>query len=72
MPRMYHPNLEPPNNEIDVPDDEACVRVHAESGWKVRPEPKSSSPAHAPTVTYEPVTSDESAEPKRRGKSTTD
>jgi len=67
MPRMYHPNLEPPHNEVDVPDDDACVRVHAESGWKVAPEPEASSPAHAPTVTYAPVEPDEPAEPKRRG-----
>jgi hypothetical protein len=56
MPRMYHPNLTPPNNEIDVPDDEGCVRVHTESGWELAPEPTSSSPALAPEpVTYAPV-----------------
>lgn len=55
MPRMYHPDLEPPHNTTDVPDDEGSIRVHAESGWKVEPEPAASSPAHAPTVTYEPV-----------------
>jgi hypothetical protein len=72
MPRMYHPDLTPPHNECDVPDDDACVRVHAEAGWKVAPEPTAASPAHAPTVTYEPVKPAESAEPKRRGsKSTT-
>jgi len=69
---MYHPDLTPPHNECDVPDDEACVRVHTESGWKVAPEPTSSSPALAPEpVTYEPVKPEEPAEPKRRGAKTT-
>ena len=69
MPRMYHPTLPTGANEIDVPDDDACIRVHTESGWELAPEPTSTSPAFAPTVVYGPVTDDA---PKRRSKPTTD
>jgi hypothetical protein len=66
MPRLYHPDVK--DSEHDHPDDEASLAVMFESGWKVAPEPTSSSPAFVPEpVTYEPV---KPAEPKRRGKST--
>lgn len=61
MPRMYHPNL---GVEQTVPDDDGCVAVLAESGWKIAPEPES-VPGLAPEpVVYEPV----SAKPKRGAK----
>jgi len=71
MPRLYHPNVK--DSEHDHPDDEASLAVMFESGWKIAPEPKATSPAYEPEpVTYAPVTPDEPAAPKRRGKSTTD
>jgi hypothetical protein len=61
--RLYHPNLEPPNNECEVMDD-AQVAVLAESGWLPAPEqPEAAGPHVAPEpVRYEPVT-EPAAEP---------
>ena len=53
--RLYHPNLQPPNNECEVMND-AQVAVMAESGWELAPESEADSPAHvAEPVTYAPV-----------------
>jgi len=52
--RMYHPDLEPPHNECEVMDDRQAA-VLADSGWLPAPEPETDSPAHVPTVTYQPV-----------------
>jgi len=55
--RMYHPDLEPPDNECEAMDD-AQAAVYAESGWLPAPEPEAASPAHVPEpVKYEPVVS---------------
>jgi hypothetical protein len=63
--RLYHPNLEPPNNECEVMDD-AQVAVLAESGWLPAPEPPEAAGPHvAPEpVRYGPV-SEPAAEPSR-------
>jgi hypothetical protein len=53
--RMYHPNLEPPNNEAEVMN-EAQVAIYEESGWKRAPEPAEPEPGLAPQpVEYAPV-----------------
>jgi hypothetical protein len=50
--RLYHPGL---GREIDVPDDEDCISVHVEGGWKPVPETEP-VPGLAPEPTrYEPV-----------------
>lgn len=56
--RLYHPAL---GREIEVPDDEACIAVHAESGWERAPEP-TPRPGYEPDpVTYAPVTQERKA-----------
>lgn len=83
--RMYHPDLEPPHNECEALDD-AQAAVYAESGWLPAPEPVADSPAHVPTVRYQPAprtdseADDNAAAPRRKrtktepvkGKDTTD
>lgn len=67
--RMYHPDLEPPNNECEALDD-AQAAVYAESGWLPSPEPVADSPAHVPTVRYEPVAAKPAARASKSTKST--
>lgn len=65
MARMYHPHI---GREIDVPDDEACIAVHAESGWLPAPEPVA-RPGYEPgPVTYAPVVPEPEPEPVPSGK----
>jgi len=65
MPRMYHPNL---GVEETVPDDEGCVAVLEEAGWKIAPDPEPAAPGLVPEpVTYEPVSA---AKPKPKPKPT--
>jgi hypothetical protein len=52
---MYHPNLEPPNNECEVMTDDQAA-IYEESGWKRAPEPPEAKPGLAPQpVEYAPV-----------------
>lgn len=52
--RLYHPNLEPPNNECEV-QTEAQAAIYAESGWLPAPEP-TERPGFAPEPPrYEPA-----------------
>jgi hypothetical protein len=52
---MYHPDLEPPNNEAEVMND-AQAAIYEESGWKRAPEPPEAKPGLAPEpVKYAPV-----------------
>jgi hypothetical protein len=68
MPRMYHPNL---GVEAPVPDDDGCIAVLAESGWKIAPEPEPVSVGLVPEpVTYEPVTAKPETKPKPKPKPT--
>lgn len=66
---MYHPNLEPPNNECEALDDRQAA-VYAESGWLPAPEPEAVSPAHVPTVRYEPVATEPVVSKTKRGTKT--
>lgn len=60
MPRMYHPSL---GREVPVPDDDDCVAVYEEAGWKVAPEPEV-RPGYAPEpVEYAPVEPNPEPEP---------
>lgn len=52
--RMYHPDLEPPNNECEALDD-AQAAVYAESGWLPAPEPEQTPGYQPEPVKYEPV-----------------
>jgi len=49
MARLYHPAL---GREIEVPDDEGCIAVHAESGWLPAPEPEVRPGYEPEPVTY--------------------
>jgi len=60
MARLYHPAL---GREIEVPDDEGCIAVHAESGWLPAPEPEA-RPGYEP----EPVVYEVAAPKAKRGK----
>jgi len=69
MARLYHPELEPPHNEYECPDDEGLLSVLTESGWLPAPEPEQTSPAHVPEpVRYEPVV----AKSSKRGAKTSE
>jgi hypothetical protein len=69
MTRMYHPHL---GREIEVPDDEGCIAVHADAGWVLAPEPVARPGYEPEPVTYAPVPQEAPAEPEapegRRGK----
>lgn len=66
--RMYHPHL---GTEVDVPDDEDCIRVHQESGWMPAPEPESVPGVVPEPTVYAPVTKSRSkpktTEPEAEG-----
>ena len=63
--RLYNPDLEPPNNECVVMDENQ-VAILAESGWLSAPEPEETSPAHVPEpVKYEPVAPKKAAAAKK-------
>lgn len=55
MARLYHPNLEPPDNECEVPDDEGLLAVLAQSGWLPAPEPEEKPGYEPEPVKYAPV-----------------
>lgn len=50
--RMYHPHV---GREIEVPDDEDCIAVHAEVGWLLAPEPVARPGYEPEPVIYAPV-----------------
>lgn len=54
--RMYHENLEPPDNEC-VALTEGQAAVYAESGWKPAPELEQRPGYEPEPVKYEPVVS---------------
>ncbi len=59
--RMYHPSL---GREVDVPDDEGCIAVYAESGWRRAPEPVARPGYEPEPVTYAPVAPEPDPEPE--------
>ncbi|MGH9252074.1 MAG: hypothetical protein ACRD0W_21535 [Acidimicrobiales bacterium] len=67
--RMYHPGLEPPDNETEAMDD-AQAAVLAESGWLPAPEPDKVEGYEPEPVKYEPVVSKAKRATKSTAKST--
>jgi len=53
MARLYHPAL---GREIEIPDDEGCIAVHADSGWLPAPDLEPTPPGIVPEpIVYAPV-----------------
>jgi hypothetical protein len=61
--RMYHPELEPPNNECEALS-EAQAAVYRQSGWLDAPEPEERVGYASEPVRYAPVAGSE-GEPSR-------
>lgn len=59
--QLYHPTL---GREITIPDNEDCIAVHLDGGWKPVPETEV-EPGHAPEpVVYAPVDDKPKTKPK--------
>lgn len=52
--RMYHPNLDPPDNECEAMDARQAA-VYAEAGWQPAPEPERKPGYEPEPVKYAPV-----------------
>lgn len=69
MARLYHPELTPPDNECEVPDDEGLLGVLAASGWLPAPEPEQRPGYEPEPVTYAPVEAKKTPAKKSAAKS---